>query len=234
MRQWPGRESEGLAPARWKARAGPRPANWPLHLWAVGPRQAHLAPGRGLCIPCGQPMNPICVFEHEAIQEPLSGGEKTVLDRVRGPHRERMFEVGWREVKATSFVGVVQLGQRAVQVLPKMYRRKLEAERDRAECERQATANLLFLLSYTGKLRVSEPEIAQLTRQPPPLSEILFWIFARQLWQAVRRELAARLRARGRPLGRAQGPLAGGCLGASLGRLAARPLRRGLRRVHRG
>src|SRR5437867_1690667 len=129
-------------------------------------------------------MKPISVFEDERI-ESLSAVEKFALDNLRGPHSERMFDLGWREARATSFVGVVQLGPRAVQVLPKMHR----TGQPDSECERQATANLLFLLSYTGKLRVTEPEISRLTEKPTPLSEILFWIFARQLWDAVRREL---------------------------------------------
>lgn len=130
-------------------------------------------------------MTPIRVFEHEAIHEPLSAGEKTALDRLRGARGEKMFEVGWREVKAASFVGVVRLGARTVQVLPKMHKTDLAA----VDCERQATANLLFLLSYTGHLRVTEPEISRLTEQGMPLSETLYWIFARRLWDAVRREL---------------------------------------------
>ena len=136
-------------------------------------------------------MKSICVFEHEAIRETLLEGEKALLDRLRGPggEHERLFRVGFREVKASSFVGVVQLGQRVVQVLPKIHRPQLDEERDRVECERQAMANLLFLLSYTGKLHVTELEIAQLTRQPAPLSEVLSWLFASQLWKAVRREM---------------------------------------------
>jgi len=130
-------------------------------------------------------MKPISVFEHEPIREPLSDGEKSALDNLRGPRGEKMFEVGWREARATSFVGVVQLGARVVQVLPKMHRSDLPA----TECEREATANLLFLLSYTGKLRVTETEISRLTEKSAPLSEILYWIFARRLWDAVRREL---------------------------------------------
>ena len=55
--------------------------------------------------------------------------------------------------------------------------------------EREATANLLFLLSYTRKLDVTEPEISRLTAQRAPFSEILFWIFAHRLWEAVHREV---------------------------------------------
>lgn len=130
-------------------------------------------------------MKRICVFEHEAIREPLSNSEKNALEKLCGPCGQRMFEVGWREVRATSFVGVLQLGPRTLQVLPKMHRSDLRA----GECERQATANLLYLLSYTGKLRVTEPEISRLTEKSAPLSEILYWIFAHRLWDAVRHEL---------------------------------------------
>jgi 5-methylcytosine-specific restriction enzyme subunit McrC len=130
-------------------------------------------------------MKLISVFEHEPIGAPLSDAEKTALDKLCGPRGEKMFQVGWREVKATSFVGVVQLGTRTVQVLPKMHSDEASA----AECEREATGNLLFLLSYTRKLQVTETEIAALVRQQTRLSEILYWIFARRLWDAVRREV---------------------------------------------
>ncbi|MGD1085666.1 MAG: hypothetical protein ABSA47_13095 [Verrucomicrobiota bacterium] len=130
-------------------------------------------------------MNQISVFEHQPIGEPLSDSEMAALAKLCGPGGEKMFAFGWHEVKATSFVGVVQLGTKTVQVLPKMHLSDLPA----GECERQATANLLFLLSYTGKLRVTEPEISRLTEKSAPLSEILYWIFAHRLWEAVRREL---------------------------------------------
>jgi 5-methylcytosine-specific restriction enzyme subunit McrC len=129
-------------------------------------------------------MKPITVFEHKGIYG-LSDANKRVLDHLRGPRNERLFEVGWSEVRATSFVGVVQLPQVTLQILPKMHRTGLPA----AECEHEATLNLLFLLSYTRKLDVTEPEIALLTEQRAPLSEILYWIFARRLWEAVQREV---------------------------------------------
>jgi len=127
-------------------------------------------------------MKSVSVFEHEAIRDLLSDSERDALNKLRGPRNERMFEVGWRETRATSFVGVVQLPRTTLQVLPKMYRHE-DAK------EREATANLLFLLSYTRKLNVTEPEISRLTEQRAPLSEILFWVFAHRLWDAVRREI---------------------------------------------
>jgi hypothetical protein len=153
-------------------------------------------------------MRTLSVFEHQPIA-PLSGAEKNLLDQLRGPHSERVFEVGWRETRASSFVGVVQLPQTALQVLPKMYRHDLDGRdgppgrpsegNDTARPvvapypndarEREATANLLFLLSYTRKLDVTEPEISRLIEQRAPFSEILFWVFAHRLWEAVHREV---------------------------------------------
>jgi 5-methylcytosine-specific restriction endonuclease McrBC regulatory subunit McrC len=103
----------------------------------------------------------------------------------------------------------VQLPQTTLQVLPKMYRHVLDGRDEsptrpsaengaggpagrpyRADAkEREATANLLFLLSYTRKLDVTEPEISRLTAQRAPFSEILFWVFAHRLWDAVHREV---------------------------------------------
>jgi hypothetical protein len=85
-------------------------------------------------------MRTLSVFEYRRI-EPLTGTEKSPLDQLRGPRNERLFEIVWRVTRATSFVGVVQLPQPALQVLPKMYRHE-DAK------EREATANLLFLLRF--------------------------------------------------------------------------------------
>lgn len=126
-------------------------------------------------------MRCVTAFEHQTIER-LTDAEETLLDKLRGPRNERPFEVGWRETRATSFVGVVQLPQTTLQILPKMYQHE-DAK------EREATANLLFLLSYTRKLDITEPEISGLTAWRAPFSEILFWVFAHRLWDAVHREI---------------------------------------------
>lgn len=59
---------------------------------------------------CLEFMKLIRIFEHEAIRQPLSNGEKDALEKLRGPNGQKIFEFGWRDVKATSFVGIVQLG----------------------------------------------------------------------------------------------------------------------------
>jgi 5-methylcytosine-specific restriction enzyme subunit McrC len=126
-------------------------------------------------------MKLITVFEYERIAG-LSEAQQNALEKLNQSSGETLFRFDRRDAYATSFVGVVQLGAHALQVLPKMYREETAAERE-------ATANLLFLLSYTRKLEITEPEIARLTEQRAPLSEILYWIFAHRLWEAVHREV---------------------------------------------
>jgi len=74
-------------------------------------------------------MKPISIFEHQPIAS-LTSAKKNLLDQLRGPHNEQVFDVGWRETRATSFVGVVQLPQTTLQVLPKMYRHEDVKERE--------------------------------------------------------------------------------------------------------
>ena len=129
-------------------------------------------------------MKPITVFEYECIAG-LSEAQQTALEKLNKASSETLFRFDRHNAYATSFVGVVQLGSRVIQILPKMYRTGLPAD----ECEREATANLLFLLSYTGKIKATEPQIASLLRQKAPFSELLYWVFAHRLWDAVHREV---------------------------------------------
>lgn len=132
------------------------------------------------------PNSVLTLFEHEAapagLPDPVVEG--LVALRLNG---HELFVPTARSFRATSFVGVVQRGNYVVQVLPKMYHRSLEGG-SRSEKVAHATANLLFLLAYTEKLEVSLPEIARLDPWRSPLSELLYWLFAHQLWDAAHRE----------------------------------------------
>jgi 5-methylcytosine-specific restriction enzyme subunit McrC len=127
---------------------------------------------------------PITVFEHDVLPgaTQLIAAEKNALAKLNDSLGFEVCRVGWREVRATSFVGVVQLPTRTIQILPKVYR-------DVEKREEEATGNLLFLLHYTRELEISETDFSWLMEQKAPLSEMLYWIFARRLWKAVRREL---------------------------------------------
>jgi 5-methylcytosine-specific restriction enzyme subunit McrC len=91
---------------------------------------------------------------------------------------------GKRELVATQHVGVFRLGNRTVQVLPKVYW-AAEATDDRQRA-REATRNLLHMLQIADEGPVREQGLASLLRQDTDWFEILTRLFAlhlREEWQ---------------------------------------------------
>ncbi|TYQ23790.1 hypothetical protein PseudUWO311_21575 [Pseudanabaena sp. UWO311] len=71
---------------------------------------------------------------------------------------ETLIHDGKRELKARQYVGVFRLGDRTVQVLPKMYR-----STDRENQNQEAVRNLLYMLEYTNQLSVKQYSLASLS-----------------------------------------------------------------------
>lgn len=91
---------------------------------------------------------------------------------------------GKRQLKAQQHVGVIRLGNRTIQILPKIYR--TEATADVQQHAREATHNLLYMLAYAGHLPMPEQAIAPLLRRDLDWFEILTHLFTTHLteeWQ---------------------------------------------------
>ena len=86
-------------------------------------------------------------------------------------------EKGQAVVKATSYVGILKIGKTTLQILPKV-------DKDN---EGLAVQNLLYLLSYTKKLPIKESDIAHLTEKQTEFFEILVYLFAKNLWDLIRK-----------------------------------------------
>jgi len=92
---------------------------------------------------------------------------------------ETVIHNGKREIKASQYVGVFRLGDRTVEVLPKMYRSS-------ANKKQESIRNLLYMLEYTNQLNVKQYAIADLSQQDLDWFEILTRLFAMNLleeWQ---------------------------------------------------
>ncbi len=87
-----------------------------------------------------------------------------------------------RVLRATHYVGVVRLGKRTIQILPKIYRAT-----DEEQQLREATRNLLYMLAYAGRLPIREHALAPLLRQNMDWFEILTRLFATHLLQEWQR-----------------------------------------------
>ena len=129
---------------------------------------------------------PFTLFEHQC--EPFSWSDRDLaqLARMQEATKTEVLRAttrhGKRAIKAFQHVGVVRLGNRTIQVLPKMYKEST-TEKGKAK---EATANLLRMLAYAGELSVREYEIASLMRHADDWFEILTHLFATHLrkeWQ---------------------------------------------------
>jgi 5-methylcytosine-specific restriction enzyme subunit McrC len=130
----------------------------------------------------------LTLFEHEAKEyrwTDLDLVELAKLSQMAGVEVLRATVIGGQRVlQATQHIGVFCFRQTIVQVLPKIYRSSTIEMRPTQE--REATQNLLFLLSYAMELPVREYGLAPLTDQQQDWFEGLISIFAMHLleeWQ---------------------------------------------------
>jgi 5-methylcytosine-specific restriction enzyme subunit McrC len=94
---------------------------------------------------------------------------------ARGKESAQLFTWGSRHVTARSIVGVVQVGELCVEVLP-----KVEAREDAESASRQRR-NLLVMLMLAGKIKMMPREVAAQFFARAPLSEAIALIFAQDL-----------------------------------------------------
>jgi len=77
--------------------------------------------------------------------------------------------------QARQYVGILRLGQRTIQILPKFHRSS-----DRQQSEQEATRNLLLMLDYARHLGIREVNLASLN-SAQDWFEVLIYLFALNL-----------------------------------------------------
>lgn len=129
----------------------------------------------------------ITLFEYECT---FGGTDKDFaalerLNRTAGVKMLRpVIRRGKRAIRATQHVGVFRLGNRTIQVLPKIY--QSNENKDERQRARAATRNLLQLLQIAGDVKIREQEFASLLSLDMDWFEILTHLFAKHLreeWQ---------------------------------------------------
>lgn len=89
------------------------------------------------------------------------------------------------EIESSSYVGIIKIGHKTIQIIPKLAR----AEEGSSECLKESLKNLLYMLSYTKKLKISEADIASLTQTNDDFYEILIHLFAKNLLEIIQNDL---------------------------------------------
>jgi len=112
-------------------------------------------------------------------------------DKVRKAYQCNIISLEYRrnrvyKIKTSSYVGVFQIGNKTIQILPKMSRGTIGDE----EYNKQAIRNLLFILAYTKKLQIREIDIASLRKVSDNFFEVLIFLFAKNLLHLIQNDIS--------------------------------------------
>ncbi|MFH1562656.1 MAG: hypothetical protein ABIF11_04450 [Nitrospirota bacterium] len=122
----------------------------------------------------------------------LTDSDKNQIDRINKKQKATIFNLGWKEIEATSYVGVIRCRNKTIQILPKLDFKENGMEDKDKQKKQTATQNLLFLLSYTKKLTIKESEIASLTSKRDSFFEVLIYLFAKNLDELLKKGIHRR------------------------------------------
>jgi 5-methylcytosine-specific restriction enzyme subunit McrC len=130
----------------------------------------------------------IDIFEHEQIDFPWTDKDLRAIEKLNiltGNEVIRATVRGSQRVlQAKEHVGLLRFGNYSINVLPKIYQSRVDV--DKTVQTKQATRNLLHLLSFAGQISIKEQSIAQLMSRKMDWFEILTRLFASHLekeWQ---------------------------------------------------
>lgn len=120
----------------------------------------------------------ITLFEYEWIDD-LNPREIALIHRLSRNVGVEILRPGVRQgqpsYQARQYVGVIRLGRRTLQILPKVHRAQ-----DVEQSIGEATRNLLWMLDYAGYLGIREVSLAAL-RKAENWFEVLIYLFATHL-----------------------------------------------------
>ena len=139
--------------------------------------------------------NLINFFEHEKLElkeKGISLQKKDVFaleDLNRKFSKEKKVEpldLNYRKgelksIKAKNFVGVIRARQKSFQIIPKLSQKEKESQ----EYSKQSIRNLLYMLTFTKKLKIKDSDLAGLNRVNDDFFETLIYLFAKNLLELI-------------------------------------------------
>ncbi|VVB55601.1 McrBC 5-methylcytosine restriction system component [uncultured archaeon] len=136
----------------------------------------------------------ITLFEHQEctykdLEDRKCGFQKDhqiILKRLYGDKKPKIFHFLDGALKATNLIGIVRIGDFSIEILPKIDITGKADAKD-AESVYSARTNLLFLLRYAFDLKPYENDIAAMHKKPADWFEILTFLYAKNLQEALKR-----------------------------------------------
>jgi len=129
--------------------------------------------------------NPVQLREFEPLsyedckQKGLDEGAISKIEYFNRKRKKEIIQVLRNGIRATSYVGLFSIGKKTVQILPKI---------STSSTEDYTVKNLLYMLSYTRNIDISEVEISKLCeRKKADFFEIIIYLFARNLLELLKK-----------------------------------------------
>jgi 5-methylcytosine-specific restriction enzyme subunit McrC len=110
------------------------------------------------------------------------GLKRKVLDVSLNAHGEA-------SIRSSSYVGVMRIGKRTIQILPKIAKKGSEGDNRHEAIFSSAVHNLLFMLSFTKRLRIKEVDLSRLSRVDDDFFEFLIYLFAKNTLELLKRNM---------------------------------------------
>lgn len=100
------------------------------------------------------------------------------VEKLNSLSKTEIFEIkAWNRIRAKQYVWIVKINNNNIQVLPKIFWDKQES----------IVKNLLYMLSYTKKLKIRESDIAKLWKVDD-LFEVFIYIFSKELIELLKKD----------------------------------------------
>ncbi len=119
------------------------------------------------------------ITELQNFNDKLRTSQKLANDIIKFDFKEHE-----KFVSTFNYVGVLKVCRKTIQIIPKIADKK--EQQGEQEYSRQAVKNLLYMLSYTKRLKVKETDVANLTKNNDDFFEILIYLFAKNLLELIR------------------------------------------------
>lgn len=137
----------------------------------------------------------ISLLEYEE-SEKLSKKELKELERINKLTNYDIFTITSNSgIKAKQYVGVCQIGKRTIEVMPKIFTQSNSFGEDLTE-QSKIKQNLLYMLSYTKKIKIKESEISYLSKNSS-LFEAIIYLFGKNLIELLKKDLIRNYERRG-------------------------------------
>ena len=136
----------------------------------------------------------ITCYEHSTLYFDGAGLDSTyfkALVRYNDLHGQKYFDVGLNKIKFKSYVGVIQAGNKIIEILPKADR---ESE-SKASTKNKWQGALLFMLNKAGYIKLNETERASQQARNTNLLDIYLYTFLKEVEQLIHSGLVKKYRA---------------------------------------